>query len=125
MGITSSKQNDQNEDCLLIYSQLINMGFSEGISLVASQKHPNSIDQAILWISFQTNHQFPENNSIKTDSFDIDNKPIALTCNGCDIKNCSSLNRIQKVLKIYDEWLYNKENKDENFITYILSFFFF
>eukprot|EP01084_Bolivina_argentea_P183777 317074_1 len=39
------------DNYVVVYSQLINMGFSETLSLKAASKCPNNIDEAVTWIS--------------------------------------------------------------------------
>eukprot|EP01084_Bolivina_argentea_P121383 215093_1 len=114
----SRQQESKNDDFMLIYSQLINMGFSDELSLTASQKYPNSVDKAITWI---TKHSSNIHISTSHQTETTFNTPKRLRCNNCTVKTCLALQHIKKVLQIYDEWLYHKQNKNKNFITYILS----
>eukprot|EP01084_Bolivina_argentea_P201617 344612_1 len=58
MGNTSNKQSTdaQNNAYLSTYSQLINMGFAEELSLNAARRFPNDINKAIIFLETnQTN----------------------------------------------------------------------
>ena len=42
-------------------------------------------------------------------------------CECCNVDACPSMQRLISVLTVYDEWLYNEPNKEENPITAVLQ----
>eukprot|EP01084_Bolivina_argentea_P259594 438066_1 len=105
----------KDDSFILSYSQLINMGFSEELSLVAAQKYPNTVDKAISWITKHSNKSDATHEEKSSNS----HTPKHSQCDDCVVHNCLSLKRMQKLLQLYHEWLYYKQNK--KFITCILS----
>eukprot|EP01084_Bolivina_argentea_P058564 106942_1 len=98
--------NDQHKSDRT-YTQLINMGFEASLSLIAAQKFPNNIHNAIDWISKHSMNN--ENETLN---------PSEQKCSGGD---CAAIQRVIKILNFYNEWLYNEKNKTKNSVTTYLN----
>ena len=84
-------------DAILTYSQLINMGFDEDISLKAAHIHPKNINKAINYI---TNNN--ENKKNDNDDANVNDINICKNNKNCkSIKNCLSIKYIIWILKMY------------------------
>eukprot|EP01084_Bolivina_argentea_P058563 106940_1 len=94
--------NDQHRS-VRTYSQLLNMGFEESLSLTAAQKFPDNIHNAIEWI------------------VDNQKEPYSSTEIKCSGNDCAAINRIIEILNAYNEWLYNEKNKRKNSVTKYLT----
>ncbi len=88
---------DVGDNDLKLYSQLINMGFDDNMSLMASQNCKN-VNKAIEWIENNKNI----NNNDCNNSNENEIKCIDINCNGNKISNCVSIKRIVSLLEFYN-----------------------
>eukprot|EP01084_Bolivina_argentea_P162003 281946_1 len=82
------------KDYLLLYSQLINIGFDEDIALMAAQQSEN-MNEAIDWIS-NTNQQ---KKVMKEEKEEM--RLMEIKCDEQDITKCSSLKQLISILTFY------------------------
>eukprot|EP01084_Bolivina_argentea_P292986 503847_1 len=91
-------QEDEVSNHLQLYSQLVNMGFEEAISLQASQKCTD-IYSALNWIdSLENDHDETQHNHSQNSSIDAG---IRDEYKGCKIDECFAIDRIISMLKFY------------------------
>lgn len=100
-----------SDDVLIMYQQLINLGFNDEISLIAAKKHPNNLEKAVNIIlneqSIKTQHESHSKLSDKSEKMD------SIDCKG--IQNCASLNRLIEILKYSKQQTKSNDNDIDSY----------